>query len=378
MNRDLTVGRPETVLWKFTLPLLGSVLFQQMYNIADSLIAGKFVGEQALAAVGNAYEITLVYLAFAVGCNIASSVIVARLFGAKDYSRMKTAIGTGVTVSAVLCGILMLLGFLLMPKLLVLINTPAKIFDGTLLYMNIYTGGLFFLFFYNLLTGIFSAMGDSRTPFIFLAFSSSANVVLDYFFVTGFEMGVSGVAWATFICQGVSCILVIITMIRRLRKIDSGGKVVIFSGRMFRDFVRIAVPSTLQQLSVSVGNIFIQSIVNSLGTGVVAGYSAAVKLNNLTVTTFFTIGNGMSNFTSQNLGAKKPERIGSGYKGGMKMAAVIYIPVFILFFFFGATFINLFLKAGSSEEALSVGVSVDAPGVSAVGCFSASGTSPAG
>ena len=169
MNKDLTVGTPSAVLWKFCLPLFGSILFQQLYNIADSLVAGKFIGENALAAVGNSYEITLIFLAFAFGCNIGSSVIVSQLFGAKEYGKMKTAVYTAMIASAILCAILMLLGLLLCDPLLALMNTPEELFADSRLYLDIYIWGLPFVFFYNIATGIFSALGDSKTPFLFLS-----------------------------------------------------------------------------------------------------------------------------------------------------------------------------------------------------------------
>ena len=207
MNKDLTVGRPASVLWRFCIPLFGSIIFQQLYNIADSLVAGKFVGENALAAVGNSYEITLIFIAFAFGCNIGCSVIVSQFFGAKRFDRMKTAVYTTLISVAVLCAVLMAGGLLFCGNLLNMIRTPEEIFEDSALYLDIYIKGLPFLFFYNIATGIFSAMGDSKTPFIFLAFSSTANILVDIWFVKGFGMGVAGVAWATFLCQGVSCLL---------------------------------------------------------------------------------------------------------------------------------------------------------------------------
>ena len=199
MNKDLTVGNPSTVLWKFCLPMFGSVVFQQLYNIADSLVAGKFVGEAALAAVGNSYEITLIFIAFAFGCNIGCSVIVSRFFGAKQYRDMKTAVTTSLIGCAVLVAALMLVGLLGCDALLELINTPAEILADSALYLDIYVLGLPFMFFYNVATGIFSALGDSRTPFFFLAASSVGNIFMDILFVTAFDMGVAGVAWATFL-----------------------------------------------------------------------------------------------------------------------------------------------------------------------------------
>ena len=199
MNKDLTVGEPQKVLWKFCLPLFGSVIFQQLYNIADSLVAGKFAGENALAAVGNSYEITLIFIAFAFGCNIGCSVIVSRLFGAKNFKDMKTAVYTTLISSGILCGILMLGGFLLGKELLILIHTPSEIFHDSALYLDIYILGLPFLFFYNVANGIFSALGDSKTPFIFLAISSVANILVDILFVAAFKLGVAGVEWGKFI-----------------------------------------------------------------------------------------------------------------------------------------------------------------------------------
>ena len=355
MNKDLTVGKPEVVLWKFSIPLFGSIIFQQMYNIADSLVAGKFVGENALAAVGNSYEITLIYIAFAFGCNIGASVIVSHFFGGKKWSKMKTAVSTTFISSGILCVVLMALGFILSPALLNLINTPELIFSDSLLYLNIYTGGLIFLFFYNIATGIFSAMGDSKTPFIFLAFSSTANVFTDILFVKAFHMGISGVAWATFLCQGVSCICAVVALFKRLNKIEEHEKFKIFSFEILKRISIVAIPSILQQSFISVGNIIIQSIINSYGASVIAGYSAAIKLNNLVTSSFTPLGNGLSNFVAQNFGANKTDRIKRGYRGGLLMVYIICVPIVLLYVFLGKSMVNIFINT-STGEAINTGV----------------------
>lgn len=228
MNLDLTTGTPERVLWKFCLPLFGSILFQQLYNIADSFVAGHYIGEGALAAVGNSYEITLIFIAFAFGCNIGCSVLVSRLFGARQYGQLKTAVKTSMIASLITCLTLMGLGFLLCDPLLHMIQTPENVFADSRLYLNIYMLGLPFVFFYNLSTGIFSALGDSRTPFFFLAASSLSNIFMDILFVSAFHMGVAGVAWATFLCQGVSCMLAVAFVALRLKAIPCAEKVLIF------------------------------------------------------------------------------------------------------------------------------------------------------
>ena len=355
MNKDLTVGKPETVLWKFCIPLFGSVIFQQLYNIADSLVAGKFIGENALAAVGNSYEITLIFIAFAFGCNIGCSVIVSQFFGAKRYVDVKTSVHTAMISSAVLCAVLMLFGLLCGDSMLALIRTPNEIWADSSLYLRIYVLGLPFLFFYNIATGIFSALGDSKTPFIFLAFSSTANILVDILFVAVFQMGVAGVAWATFLCQGISCMLAVIVVFRRLSKIASKEEAALFSLEILKKIAVIAIPSILQQSFISVGNIIIQSVINGFGPGVIAGYAAAIKLNNLVITSFTTLGNGISNYTAQNLGAGILSRIKEGFRAGVKMVWAICVPIVALYLLAAPVLVRFFMNE-PSELALTSGV----------------------
>ena len=349
MNKDLTVGKPETVLWKFCLPLFGSIIFQQLYNIADSLVAGKFIGENALAAVGNSYEITLIFIAFAFGCNMGCSVIVSQLFGAGKYGRLKTAVSTACIFSAVICAILMCIGIGGCTPLLHLIRTPEEVFADSRLYLDIYVWGLPFVFFYNIATGIFSALGDSKTPFYFLAASSTANIAVDILFVKAFDMGVAGVAWATFLCQGVSCILAVFAIWKRLEKIQASEKALLFDWELLKKILVVAVPSILQQSFISVGNIMIQGVINGFGAPVMAGYSAAVKLNNLVITSF----NGISNFSAQNLGAGKFGRIREGFRAGIKIVWCLCIPFCILYILFGRYFLLLFMEKSSVGALLS-------------------------
>lgn len=357
MNKDLTVGKTSSVLWKFCLPLFGSIIFQQLYNIADSFVAGKFVSEDALAAVGNSYEITLIFIAFAFGCNIGCSVITAQLFGAKNYKEMKTAVYTTLIAGGVLCVVLMAVGVIFCTDLLCLINTPNNVLADSKLYLDIYILGLPFVFYYNIATGIFSALGDSKTPFIFLACSSLSNIGMDILFVTAFKMGVAGVAWATFICQGISCILAVVFVFIRLAKIKTTEKSKIFSWKLLGKISVVAIPSILQQSFISVGNIIIQGIINSFGSAVMAGYSASIKLNNLVITSLTTLGNGISNFTAQNLGAQKPERVKEGFKAGIKLVWMLCIPLTILYIFVGKYLLYIFLD-NPSGTAMDVGIEI--------------------
>ena len=355
MNKDLTVGNTRSVLWKFCVPLFGSIIFQQLYNIADSFVAGKFINNDALAAVGNSYEITLIFIAFAFGSNIGCSVVVSQLFGAKQYKDLKTAVYTTLIASGVLCGVLMLSGILFCDSLLRLINTPESVLADSRLYLDIYIYSLPFVFYYNVATGIFSALGDSKTPFILLACSSVSNIAMDILFVAVFKMGVAGVAWATFICQGISCILAVILVFRRFDSIETDGKSPIFSWRLLKCVALVAVPSILQQSFISVGNIIIQGAINSFGPAVMAGYSASVKLNNMVVTALVTMGNGISNFTAQNLGAQKFERITEGFKEGLRIMLIICVPIVVLYCLAGKQIVYVFLDSPTGE-AMDVGV----------------------
>lgn len=349
MQKDLTLGKPSHVLWKFCIPLLGSVVFQQLYNIADSFVAGKFISSDALAAVGNGYEIILIFLAFGVGSNIGCSVVTAKLFGAKRIRDLKTGVCTAYITGGVLCALLLLFGMLFGRPLLMLIHTPENIFADSLLYLRIYTLGFPFLFFYNVSNGIFSAMGDSRTPFLFLAASSVSNIGMDILFVAGFRMGVAGVAWATFLCQGVSCVLAVYVVLKRLRSMETEGRTPLFSFAILGEIAAVAIPSILQQSFVSVGNIIIQSVINTFGSGVIAGYAAAVKLNNMAISVLMAMCNGVSNYTAQNLGAKKYDRIRDGRKASLMMVWSLAIPFTLCFFCFAGFLCRLFLDTDSAE-----------------------------
>lgn len=355
VQKDLTVGDPKKVLWRFCLPLLGSIIFQQLYNVADSFVAGRFLGEKAIAAVGNGYEITLIFLAFAFGCNIGCSVVVARCLGAKKYEELKTSVYTTLISTAVVCVLLMFIGIGFSTQLLNLINTPEDIFEDSKLYLTIYTFGLPFVFYYNIATGIFSALGDSKTPFIFLAISSVSNIFMDILFVTAFKMGVSGVAWATFICQGISFVLVMIVVYKRFNKIATESKPAVLSWEIFLKISKIAVPSILQQSFISVGNIVIQGVINLFGSSVVAGYSASIKLNNLVVTSYTTMGNGISSYTAQNIGASKYERVKSGLYAGLKLAFIITIPFMLIYFFLGKELLNILINS-PTDETINTGI----------------------
>lgn len=355
MNKDLTVGNPGKTLVMFTLPQFISVIFQQMYNIADSIIAGKFAGENALAAVGASYPITMIFMAVAIGCQIGCSVAISKRFGSGDFARAKICISTALISGFALSAVMTVLGVMFSPQMMRLVNTPANIFADGDLYLKIYTGGFVFLFMYNVTTGIFNSLGDSKTPLWLLISSSVGNIVLDAIFVIVFHWSVSGVAWATFIAQGIACVCSLIILGKRMREFAKDDKIKFFNVSALKEILAVAIPSVLQQSFISVGNMFIQYWVNGYGSSVIAGYSAAIKLNTCAVTVFTTLGNGVSSFTAQNMGANKPLRVKSGLKSGMVFALITAALFSTVFLEFNDFFLSLFMKEGSSELAYETG-----------------------
>ena len=359
MTTDLTEGKPSSKLFWFSLPLLLSVAFQQLYQMADSMIVGRFAitpeaGELALAAVGASYPITQLFVAVATGVNIGTSVLVSQLFGAKRYLRMKTAISTALITTAVIALLLTLVGALATDAMMAALQTPENIFQDGSLYLRVYVFGLLFLFIYNVCTGIFNAMGDSRTPLILLILSSVSNVVLDLIFVAVFHWDVAGVAWATFIAQGAAGILALILLLRRVRSFDTGGHFLLFSPDMLRRLTNYAVPSIAQQSFVSVGNVIIQYFVNLCGATVIAGYSAATKVNMFALTCCMSFASGLSSYVAQNIGARKLDRIGPGLKAGALYSIGLALVFTAIYLPFSDVLIGLFLPAGSASGVTDV------------------------
>ena len=309
MNKDLTVGKPSQVLWQFCLPMFGSIIFQQLYNIADSLVAGKFIGENALAAVGNSYEITLIFIAFAFGCNIGCSVIVSRYFGAKEYDDMKTSVYTALIGSAVLCAALMVFGLLGCRSLLELMSCPEDVIGLSALYLKIYFIGMPMNMLYNFSSALLRAVGDTKRPLYCLAAAGIINVVLNLVFVIGFSMSVAGVALATIISQTVSACMVTRMLMKEEGALHLDLHHLGFHMGALKQILLIGLPAGLQSTVFSLSNVVIQSAINSFGSTVVAGSSASANLEGFVYTAMNAFSQAAVTFTSQNMGARKYQNL---------------------------------------------------------------------
>ena len=350
MVKDMTEGAVAPILIKFSLPLLVSVVFQQLYSIADSVIAGNFINKDALAAIGASYPITMIFLAIGTGMNIGCSVVISTFFGAKDMKNMKTAVFTSIISSFALGILLTAVGFFTSGFFLELLGTDTAVFKDAQDYLNIYVFGLVFLFIYNICTGIFTSLGDSRTPLYFLIASSLGNIALDILFVVVVPLGVPGTAWATFICQGVCSVLAFIVLMKRIKGIESPAFKK-FELNMLGRISKLSIPSILQQSFVSVGNLFIQGLVNSCGIDVMAGYSSAIKLNTFAVTCFSAIGNSVSSFSAQNTGAMRTDRVRGGFKVGALLAAGVAAIFSLVYVIFASELIYIFMDSSDINNA---------------------------
>lgn len=356
MMTDMTKGSPFKILLKFVVPLLLSMVFQQMYNLADSVIAGRYLGVDALAATGAAYPITVLFIAVATGASVGCSVVISQLFGAHDNVKMRAAVNTAVITLTTLAVVLTVVGQIACPLLMQIINTPDNIFEPTMVYLRIYIGGLLFLFLYNTATAIFNGLGDSRTPLYCLAFSTTFNVILDVLFVTTFDMGIAGVGWATLIAQGVSSILAIGTLIRRLSRVHTQRKPARFDTHLLRRMSLIAIPSICQQSFVSVGIFFVQGLVNALGSNTVAGFSAALKVSTFALMVMNSLPNALSSYAAQNIGAEDIPRVRKGMRASLLMSELVVCSIILLFFVSGRDILSLFMGSDANETVLNIGM----------------------
>lgn len=353
--RDLTKGKPSRVILAFAAPLILSNLFQQLYNMADSLIVGNFSGKDSLAAVGAATPFTMLFVMMGTGLSIGCSVVVAQLFGAKDFRKLKTSVYTALTSFLVVGVLITVIGLLISKPALRLLNTPDNIMTEAIDYLDIYIYGLPFLFLYNACNAIFNALGDSKKPLVFLIFSSVVNVGLDIWFVGPLQMGVAGAAWATLIAQGLACILSFSILILKVRAIKCEGTVKKFDWRTFKEIYRIGVPTMLQSCSVSVGQLLVQSLVNGYGADVIAGYASATKINQFGTVVIIALGSALSTFSAQNIGAKKLDRPGKGVRAVIVIELIYFTVLCAVVFIFGRQLIAMFASSTATEAMLTAG-----------------------
>ncbi len=353
-NDYLITENPLKALIVFAIPMIIGNLFQQAYTMADSAIVGRLVGEKALAAVGAAYSLTNIFICVAIGGGMGASVIVSQYFGHGNYGKLKKTVYTALVSFLVISVMLGVIGLAFSKNIMIAMNTPVEVLDMSVTYLQIYFLGLPFLFMYNVLSSMFNALGKSRIPLYFLIFSSAFNIVLDWVFVEDFALDVAGVAWATLIAQGVSVLGSFTVLRKELKKLE-GASDGIFEAEELLPMAKIALPSILQQSTVSIGMMLVQSVVNSFGAESLAGFSAGMRIESICIVPMAAVGNAISSYTAQNIGAGQLKRVSKGYVQANKMVIFFGVVICVILELFPTQFITLFLGADGSQVAIATG-----------------------
>lgn len=354
---DMTQGSPAKALLAFAVPVILSNLFQQLYNLIDSLIVGNYLGADALAAVGSAGTITAVIVQLASGLALGASVVIAQYFGAGKKKEIRTCMTT-ICVFAVLTGVVVtVFTQLLAGPILLLVKTPVEVLEYSTRYLTIYFWGSVAIFLYNAEQAVFIAMGDSRTPLYFLILAFFLNVAGDFFFILVCSMGVGGSALATTLSQAVCTVLSLVVLERKMRRLGMERAERWFDRTEFLRMMRIAVPAALQQSVVSLGTVCVQAVTNSFGPAVMAGCSAANKAVNLVSAVPINWGNALSNFVGQNTGAGKPDRIGQGVKVSLLVTGAVSFVMILIMELMPETLIGWFVEGEGAAEVIRVGSS---------------------
>lgn len=354
---DMTTGNPAKVLFIFAVPIILSNLFQQLYNIIDSLIVGNYLGADALAAVGSAGTITAVIIQLASGLALGASVVIAQYFGAGKKEEIRVCMTTISIFSAGVGMAMTVLTLFFARNILLLVKTPPEIMGDSINYLTIYFWGSAAIFLYNALNAVFIALGDSRTPLYFLILAFFLNVAGDLFFIIRCSMGVRGGALATTLSQIVCTVLSLVVLERKMQKIGMGKAERLFDRAEFGRMMRIAIPAALQQSVVSLGNVCVQTVTNSFGPAVMAGCSAANKAVNLVSTVPINWGNALSNFVGQNIGAGKPERISEGVNSSLLVTGGISALMIVVLELIPERILGWFVDGEDALEVIQVGAS---------------------
>lgn len=358
---NMTEGNPFKTIFFFAVPMIISNLFQQLYNVIDTLIVGNRLGQDALAAVGSASSITAVFVQLATGLALGGAIVISQYFGGGKTEKIRLCATTSACFSTAVGLLSTILMWMYAEPLLVYVNTPAEIVPMGVAYLRFYFLGSVPIFLYNALSSVYTALGNSKTPLKFLILSSVLNVVLDLVFIVTFHWGVAGAAAATAISQLLAMVLALLDMPQLLAGFPvqktEVGKTVFFNGKLLLTMLRFALPSAIQQSIVSIGSVVVQATINSFGSAVMAGTAAASKVINLAIAIPINYANAYSSFVGQNMGAGKVERIWPGLRTSIFCCGAVSLGITVVFEFFAEPIIRLFLSETEADvtRALDVG-----------------------
>lgn len=349
MTKDLTVGKPLQLILQFSIPLVFGNLFQQMYNMVDTIIVGRYLGLRALTSVGSTTSINFLIIGFCLGTCAGLAVPIAQQFGAKNYGRMRSFMMNAAYVSMFLAAILTLVTCLLCDNILIWMKTPEEFYQGAYDYLFVIFLGIPFTFLYNVVSGIIRALGDSKTPFYFLVLSAVLNVCLDLLFIIVFRMGTAGAAWATILAQAVAGVLCFLYMKRKYEVLKTNRQERKFRPDYIKTLFVMGVPMGLQYSITAIGSIMLQSAVNGLGAVYVSAYTTALKVKQLAMCPYDAFATASATFGSQNLGAGQIKRIKEGLSSGIFISVIYSIGIGLILIFAGAKIAMLFISGSETE-----------------------------
>lgn len=350
--KDLTSGSVARQIISFSMPMLLGNVFQQLYNIVDSIIVGKYLGKEALASVGASFPILFTIIALIIGIGSGASVVISQYFGAKDYSSVRRAsdtlniflLGAGVVIS--------IIGILSSRWIFELLQLPEELMPSAIVYLNIYLSGTIVFFGFNATTSILRGIGDSKNPLYYLVVATLLNIALDFLFILGFKWGIAGAAWATVISQAVAFIIAVVHTNRRHKVLRFALSGLSFDWVIFWQSVRIGLPTGIQHTFVALGMMALMGIVNTFGTNVIAAFTAASRIDSLASLPAMTLSVALSVFVGQNLGAGKLDRIKNGLKTSLTIASTISILMTIVAILWSVPLMRVFTN---DNEVVTIG-----------------------
>ena len=349
---DLTTGRPAGLILRFATPMLLGNVFQQLYNVTDSIIVGRFLGKEALAAVGASFPLIFMLVSFIIGIASGSTIIIAQYFGAKDMAKVRRSIDTMyifLFFASLLVGIL---GIAFSEPVFRLIRLPEEVIPQAALYMQVYFTGILFFFGFNGTSAVLRGLGDSKTPLYFLIISTLTNIVFDLLFVVVFRWGIAGAAMATVLSQAGAFITLVIYLNKKHPLINLSWRKLAWDREVFRESIRIGVPTGFQQTFVSLGMLALLRIVNDFGTDTVAAYSVAGRIDGLASLPAMNFGQALSTYTGQNIGARKISRVGEGLRATLRMSSMVAVVTSLIIMIFREPLMTLFT---SDPEVIQIG-----------------------
>ncbi len=351
-TQDMTVGPPMEGLLRFSIPLLIGNFAQQLYNTADSVIVGRYIGDTALAAVGTAGPIMNLLFVLFMGISTGASILSAQYFGARDRDRLSRTVGSTIFLMTVSSLAMMAVGFFLSGPLIRLMNPPEEVGRGSVVYLQIIFLGILGMAAYNILSGVLRGMGDSVAPLIYLISACLLNIVLDLVFVARFGMGIAGAALATILSQFLSGMLCLVRLIRMKNVIDLNRRTLNPDGILVRKLVGLGMPAGLTQAIFSMSAMIVQGLTNSMGTVMIAANVAVMRVDGFAMMPNFTFGTAATTYVGQNIGARKKDRLAPGVKALLRIALCTALVLVVCILLFGRSLISMFTE---TEAVIALG-----------------------